>query len=58
MNIESVSVARYRSCREMGYETGIELQALIECAAWMSEQLGKEMPGQVYKAGDFVPVAG
>lgn len=44
--------------RGMGYETGIELPALIECAAWMSEQLGKEMPGQVYKAGDFVPVAG
>jgi hypothetical protein len=37
---------------------GIELQALIECAAWMSEQLGKEMPGQVYRAGGFVPVAG
>jgi isopropylmalate/homocitrate/citramalate synthase len=44
--------------RGIGYETGIELQALIECAARVSEQIGKEMPGQVYKAGNFVPVAG
>jgi (R)-citramalyl-CoA lyase len=42
----------------MGYETGIDLEALIEVAAWMSEQLGKELPGQVYKAGSFEPVAG
>jgi (R)-citramalyl-CoA lyase len=37
----------------MGYETGIDLDALIEVAAWMAEQLGKELPGQVYKAGNF-----
>jgi hydroxymethylglutaryl-CoA lyase/(R)-citramalyl-CoA lyase len=42
----------------MGHETGIDLEALIEVAEWMSEQLGKEMPGQVYKAGTFEPVAG
>jgi (R)-citramalyl-CoA lyase len=42
----------------MGCETGIDLEALIEVAAWMSEQLGKELPGQVYKAGSFEPVAG
>ncbi len=42
----------------MGHETGIDLEALIECAVWMAEQLGKEMPGQVYKAGTFGPVAG
>ena len=42
----------------MGYETGIDLEALIEVAAWMSEQLGKELPGQVYKAGSFEPIAG
>jgi hydroxymethylglutaryl-CoA lyase/(R)-citramalyl-CoA lyase len=42
----------------MGYETGIDLEALIEVAVWMSEQLGKELPGQVYKAGSFEPVAG
>jgi isopropylmalate/homocitrate/citramalate synthase len=42
----------------MGYETGIDLDALIECAQWLSEQLGKELPGQVHKAGNFEPVAG
>ena len=38
----------------MGYETGIDLDALIEVAAWLSEQLDKELPGQVHKAGNFV----
>jgi (R)-citramalyl-CoA lyase len=42
----------------MGHETGIDLGALIEVAAWMAQQLGKELPGQVYKAGSFEPVAG
>ncbi len=42
----------------MGYETGIDLDALIEAAAWMAQQLAKELPGQVYKAGSFEPVAG
>ncbi len=42
----------------MGYETGIDLDALVECAQWLSEQLGKELPGQVHKAGNFEPVAG
>ncbi len=37
----------------MNYETGIDLDALIEVAAWLSEQLGKELPGQLYKAGNF-----
>ena len=42
----------------MGYETGIALDALIEAAAWMAQQLGKQLPGQVYKVGTFEPVAG
>src|SRR5215212_9436678 len=42
----------------MGHETGIDLDALIELAGWMAQQLGKELPGQVYKAGNFEPVAG
>lgn len=42
----------------MGYETGIDLESLIEVAEWLSEQLGKELPGQVYKAGNFEPVSG
>jgi len=42
----------------MGYETGINLDALIEAAAWMAQQLGKQLPGQLYKAGAFEPVVG
>jgi (R)-citramalyl-CoA lyase len=42
----------------MGCETGIDLEALIEVVEWMARQLGKELPGQVYKAGTFEPVAG
>lgn len=38
----------------MGHETGIDLDALIEVAVWLSGQLGKELPGQVHKAGNFV----
>jgi isopropylmalate/homocitrate/citramalate synthase len=37
----------------MGYETGIDLDALIEVASWLSQQLDKELPGQLYKAGNF-----
>ncbi len=37
----------------MGHETGIDLEALIGVAEWMAERLGKELPGQVYKAGSF-----
>ena len=42
----------------MGYGTGIDLEALIEVAAWMARQLGKQFLGQVYKANPFVPLAG
>ena len=38
----------------MGHETGVELDALIDVAGWLSEKLEKELPGQVYKAGNFV----
>ena len=41
----------------MGYETGIDLGELIGVAGWLARRLGKELPGQVYKAGDFEPVA-
>jgi (R)-citramalyl-CoA lyase len=40
----------------MGHETGIDLDTLIEVAEWMAERLGKELPGQVYKAGNFEPM--
>src|SRR5829696_7411648 len=38
----------------MGYETGIDLDALIDVATWLAQQLDKELPGQVYKAGNYV----
>jgi hydroxymethylglutaryl-CoA lyase/(R)-citramalyl-CoA lyase len=38
----------------MGYETGIDLDALIEVASWLAQQLDKDLPGQLYKAGNFV----
>ncbi len=37
----------------MGYETGVDLEALIDAARWISERLGKDLPGRVYKAGSF-----
>ena len=42
----------------MGYETGVDLEALIECAVWLSDELGKELPGRLYRAGNFEPIAG
>jgi hydroxymethylglutaryl-CoA lyase/(R)-citramalyl-CoA lyase len=39
-----------------GVETGIDLEALIEVAQWLEAQLGRELEGQVYKAGSFGPV--
>ena len=41
-----------------GIETGMDLDALIGVAEWLSEVLGRELEGQVYKAGTFAPVAG
>ena len=41
-----------------GVETGIDLDALITVAEWLEGRLGRELPGQVYRAGTFAPVAG
>jgi hydroxymethylglutaryl-CoA lyase/(R)-citramalyl-CoA lyase len=41
-----------------GVDTGIDLDALIEVAKWLETHLGRELEGQVYKAGTFAPVAG
>lgn len=41
-----------------GVETGVDLDALITVAQWLESQLGRELEGQVYKAGTFAPVAG
>jgi isopropylmalate/homocitrate/citramalate synthase len=39
--------------RGMGVDTEIDLDALIECSRWLGQQLGKELPGMVARAGDF-----
>jgi isopropylmalate/homocitrate/citramalate synthase len=41
-----------------GVETGIDLDALIHVAEWVEGLLGRPLPGQVYRAGAFAPVAG
>ena len=38
--------------------TGIDLDALISVAEWLESRLGRQLPGQVYRAGAFAPVAG
>jgi isopropylmalate/homocitrate/citramalate synthase len=40
-----------------GVETGIDLEGLIVVAEWLEGVLGRELPGQVYRAGAFAPVA-
>ena len=39
--------------QEMGYDTGLDLDALIETTAWMENQLGHRVPSLVAKAGGF-----
>jgi (R)-citramalyl-CoA lyase len=39
--------------RGLGVDTGIDLDALIGCSRWLGDQLGKELPGMVARAGDF-----
>jgi hydroxymethylglutaryl-CoA lyase/(R)-citramalyl-CoA lyase len=41
-----------------GVETGIDLDALVDVAAWLETVLERQLPGQVYRAGTFAPVAG
>lgn len=36
-----------------GFETGVDLTALLEASAWLEEQLGRPVPGLVSKAGPF-----
>jgi isopropylmalate/homocitrate/citramalate synthase len=40
-----------------GIETGIELGTLIGVAEWLEGVLGRQLEGQVYRAGTFAPVA-
>jgi hydroxymethylglutaryl-CoA lyase/(R)-citramalyl-CoA lyase len=41
-----------------GVETGIDLDALVAVAEWLEGLLGRQLPGMVYRAGVFAPVAG
>jgi (R)-citramalyl-CoA lyase len=41
-----------------GVETGVDLDALIAVSEWLEGVLGRELPGQVYRAGSFASVAG
>ena len=36
-----------------GVETGVDLDALIGVAEWLSGALGRELPGLVHRAGNF-----
>jgi hydroxymethylglutaryl-CoA lyase len=40
-----------------GYDTGLNLDALIESAAWLTRQMGRELPGMVSRAGNFPAIA-
>jgi isopropylmalate/homocitrate/citramalate synthase len=40
-----------------GVETGVDLDSLVAVSAWLEDVLGRELPGQVYRAGP-APVAG
>ena len=39
--------------QEMGYDTGLDLDALIDTSAWLEDQLGHRVPSLVAKAGGF-----
>src|SRR5437763_1021892 len=41
-----------------GIETGVDLDELIGVAQWLESVLGRQLEGQVYRAGSFAPVAG
>ena len=41
-----------------GIDTGLDLDALIAIAEWLEGVLERQLPGQVYRAGAFAPVAG
>ncbi|WP_189087618.1 hydroxymethylglutaryl-CoA lyase [Deinococcus ruber] len=39
--------------REMGLQTGLNLDALLDTSRWLGEHLGHEVPGMLVKAGDL-----
>jgi hydroxymethylglutaryl-CoA lyase/(R)-citramalyl-CoA lyase len=38
-----------------GVETGVDLGALVDVSAWLESVLGRQLEGQVYRAGVFPP---
>jgi len=38
-----------------GAETGIDLDALLEVSKWLEGVLGRQLEGQLYRAGPFIP---
>ena len=40
-----------------GVETGVDLDALIRVAEWLEGVIGRPLPGELYRAGAFPPVA-
>ena len=41
-----------------GIPTGIDLDLLVTVAEWLEGVLGRQLEGQIYRAGTFAPVAG
>jgi len=37
-------------CNGLGIETGLHVERLAATSAWMSQQLGRELPGRVARA--------
>ncbi len=40
-----------------GWQTGISLEGLVSVSQWLEGVLGRQLDGQVYRAGTFAPVA-
>ncbi len=40
-------------CHEMGIETGVDLDALLDCARLAEEIVGHPLPGSVMKGGSL-----
>jgi hydroxymethylglutaryl-CoA lyase/(R)-citramalyl-CoA lyase len=40
--------------RGEGVETGVDIEALIDVAGWLTKRLGHPLPGELHRAGDFV----
>jgi len=39
--------------RGEGFDPGVDVDALIAVAHWLSDELGHPLPGELHRAGDF-----